>query len=49
MSDLLTCISLGSAKLAVVAKAYSRHPGYLNDLWFQVLAGKLMLEKHRNL
>lgn len=45
MSDLRTCVSLGSAKLAVVAKAYSRHPSYLNDLWFEVLAGKLQCWK----
>lgn len=38
-------VSLGSTNLGVVAKARSRHPSYLYDLQFKVLAGKLQFWK----
>lgn len=38
-------VSLGSANLGVVAKARSRRPSSLNDLQFEILAGKLQFWK----
>lgn len=38
-------VSLGSSNLCVVAKACNKHPSYLNDLQFEVLAGKLQFWK----
>lgn len=38
-------VSLWSANLSIVAKACSRHPSYLYDLLFEVLAGKLQFWK----
>lgn len=39
--DFHACASPRSADLGVVAKACSRHPSYLNDLYFGVLDRKL--------